>query len=136
MRVLVTPPGPEMRLGGGPYTVPVSVGNAPRVSTLSLTITFNPAIVRVRAVQEGSFMRQGGVSASFSQQVDPVAGRVDITVVRGQDVIGATGTGLVAALVVEPVAAGNTSFGVAGTAAGPGGAPVMVTATPAAVSVK
>jgi type II secretory pathway component GspD/PulD (secretin) len=136
MRVLVTPPGPEMRLGGGPYTVPVSVGNAPRVSTLSLTITFNPAIVRVRAVQEGSFMRQGGVSASFSQQVDPVAGRVDITVVRGQDIVGATGTGLVAALVVEPVAAGNTSFGVAGTAAGPGGAPVSVTATPAAVSVK
>jgi hypothetical protein len=103
---------------------------------LSLTITFNPAIVRVRAVQEGSFMRQGGVSASFTQQVDPVAGRVDITVVRGQDVVGATGTGLVAALVVEPVALGNTSFGIAGMASGPGGAPISVTATPAAVSVK
>jgi hypothetical protein len=136
MRVLVTPPGPEMRLGGGPYTVPVSVGNVPRVSTLSITITFNPAIVRVRAVQEGSFMRQGGVSASFSQQIDPVAGRVDITVVRGQDVVGATGTGLVAALVVEPVALGSTSFGIAGMASGPGGAPISVTATPAAVSVK
>jgi len=108
----------------------------PRVSTLSLTITFNPALVRVRAVQEGSFMRQGGVAASFSQQIDPVAGRVDVTVVRGQDVVGASGTGLVAALVVEPVAAGSTSFGIAGTASGPGGAPVAVTATPAAVTVK
>jgi general secretion pathway protein D len=136
MRVLITPPGPEMRLGGGPYTVPVSVSNVPRVSTLSLTITFNPAFVRVRAVQEGSFMRQGGVTASFSQQVDPVAGRVDITVVRGQDVVGASGTGLVAALVVEPVAPGSTSFGIAGMASGPGGAPVAVTATPAAVNVK
>jgi general secretion pathway protein D len=136
MRVLVTPPGPELRLGGGPYTVPVSVSNVPRISTLSVTVTYNPALVRVRAVQEGSFMRQGGVAASFGQQIDPVAGRVDITVVRSQDVVGASGTGLVAALVVEPVAAGSTSFGVAGTATGPAGAPVTVTATPAAVTVK
>lgn len=136
MRVLVTPPGPELRLGGGPYTVPVSVSNVPRISTLSVTVTYNPALVRVRAVQEGSFMRQGGVAASFGQQIDPVAGRVDITVVRSQDVVGASGTGLVAALVVEPVAPGSTSFGVAGTATGPAGAPVTVTATPVAVTVK
>ena len=136
VRVLVTPPGPEMRVGGGPYTVPISVSNVPRVSTLSLTITYNPAHVRVRAVQEGSFMRQGGVSASFTQQVDPVAGRVDITVVRGQDVVGASGTGLVAALVVEPVGAGSTSLSATGTAAAPGGAAIPVTATPAAVTVR
>jgi general secretion pathway protein D len=136
MRVLVTPPGPELRLGGGPYTVPVSVSNVPRISTLSVTVTYNPALVRVRAVQEGSFMRQGGVAASFGQQIDPVAGRVDITVVRSQDVVGASGTGLVAALVVEPVAPGSTSFGVAGTATGPSGVPVTVTATPVAVTVK
>jgi general secretion pathway protein D len=136
VRLLVTPPGPEMRLGGGPYTVPISVNNVPRVSTLSLTVTYNPTLLRVRTVQEGSFMRQGGVTASFSQQIDPVAGRVDITVVRSQDVVGASGTGLVAALVVEPVAAGSTSFGAAGTATAPGGAPIAVTTTPAAVTVK
>jgi type II secretory pathway component GspD/PulD (secretin) len=136
VRLLITPPGPELRLGGGPYTVPISVTNVPRVSTLSVTVTFNPAVVRVRAVQEGSFMKQGGVTAAFSQQIDPVAGRVDITVVRSQDVVGASGTGLVAALVVEPVAAGSTSFGAAGTATAPGGAPVAVVTTPAAVTVK
>lgn len=136
VRLLVTPPGPELVMGGGPYTVPISVSNVPRVSTLSVTITYNPALVRVRSVQEGSFMRQGGVTASFTQQIDPVAGRVDITVVRSQDVVGASGTGLVAALVVEPVAAGSTSFGTAGTATAPGGAAVPVTATPVAVTVK
>jgi general secretion pathway protein D len=136
VRLVVTPPGPELVMGGGPYTVPVSVSNVPRVSTLSVTITYNPALVRVRSVQEGSFMRQGGVTASFSQQIDPVAGRVDITVVRSQDVVGASGTGLVAALVVEPVAPGSTSFGTAGTATAPGGAPITVTATPVAVTVK
>ncbi len=136
VRLLVTPPGPELAMGGGPYTVPVSVSNVPRVSTLSVTITYNPALVRVRSVQEGSFMRQGGVQASFTQQIDPVAGRVDITVVRNQDVVGASGTGLVAALVVEPVAAGSTSFGTAGTATAPGGAAVAVTATPVAITVR
>lgn len=136
VRLLVTPPGPEMQVGSGPYTVPVSVSNAPRVSSLALTIVFNPAHIRVRAVQEGSFMRQGGVSAAFTQQIDPVAGRVDITVVRGQDVVGASGTGLVAALVVEPVAAGSTSLGASGIATAPGGAAVPVTATPAGVTVK
>ncbi len=136
MRLLVTPPGPELRVGGGPDTVPISVNNVPRVSTLSLTVTYNPTLLRVRSVQEGSFMRQGGASATFSQQIDPVAGRVDITVVRSQDVVGASGTGLVAALVVEPVAAGSTSIGSAGTATAPGGAPIAVTTTPAAVTVK
>jgi general secretion pathway protein D len=136
VRLVVTPPGPELTMGGGPYTVPVSVSNVPRVSTLSVTITYNPALVRVRSVQEGSFMRQGGVTASFSQQIDPVAGRVDITVVRSQDVVGASGTGLLAALVVEPVAPGSTSFATAGTASAPGGAPITVTSTPVAVTVK
>ena len=136
VRLVVTPPGPELVMGGGPYTVPVSVNNVPRVSTLSMTITYNPALLRVRAVQEGSFMKQGGVKASFSHQIDPVAGRVDITVVRGQDVVGASGTGLVAALVVEPVAAGSTSFGTAGTATAPGGAAITVNASPVAVTVK
>ncbi len=135
VRLLVTPPGPELRLGEGPYTVPVSVSGAGRVSTVSVSVTFNPAFLRVRAVQEGSFMRQGGVTATFNHQIDP-SGRVDITVVRSQDVVGASGTGLIAALVVEPVAAGSTSLGIAGSAAAPGGAVVTVEATPAAVTVR
>ena len=46
---------------GGPYTVPVSINNASRVSTLTITMTYNPQVLRVRNVQEGTFMRQGGV---------------------------------------------------------------------------
>jgi general secretion pathway protein D len=67
-QVLLTPPGTEFRVGGGPYTVPVSIANASRVSTVSVTITFNPAVLRVRSVQEGSFMRTGGANAAFTQQ--------------------------------------------------------------------
>jgi hypothetical protein len=32
---------------------------------VSLTVTFNPQVLRVRAVQEGSFLRQGGVAVDL-----------------------------------------------------------------------
>ena len=64
-QIIITPPGTEFRVAGGPYTVPVSINNASRVSTLTLTVTFNPTVLRVRTVQDGTFMRQGGVTASL-----------------------------------------------------------------------
>jgi type II secretory pathway component GspD/PulD (secretin) len=132
----VTTPATELRMGGGPYTVPISVSDAPRVSMISVTLTYNPAVLKVRSVQEGSFMRQGNVTAQFTQQVDAVNGRVDLTVVRGGDVVGATGSGLVAAVLFDPVAPGSTPLRASGAATGPGGAPVAVRAAPASVTVK
>ncbi len=136
MRLAVTTPGPELRLGGGPYTVPISVSDAPRVSTVTVTLTYDPAVIRVRAVQEGSFMRQGGVAAEFTQNIDATSGRVDLTVVRGGDTVGASGSGLIAAVIVEPVSAGKTTLAAVGSAAGPAGAPVSVQAAPVGVTVK
>ena len=136
LRMVVTTPGPEFRLGGGPYTVPISVSDSPRVSTVTVTLTFDPAVLKVRSVQEGSFMRQGGVEAQFTHQEDPAGGRVDLTVVRNGDAVGATGSGLIAAVMFEPVAAGSTTITAAGAASGPGGAPVTVQAVPASVTVK
>ena len=136
LRMVVTTPGPEFRLGGGPYTVPISVSDSPRVSTVTVTLTFDPAVLKVRSVQEGSFMRQGGVEAQFTHQEDPAGGRVDLTVVRNGDAVGATGSGLIAAVMFEPVAAGSTTITAAGAASGPGGAPVTVQAAPVSVTVK
>src|SRR5262249_51773639 len=65
-QVIVTPPGTEFRVGGGPYTVPISINNASRLSTITVTITFNPTILRVRSATAGTFMRQGGETASFT----------------------------------------------------------------------
>src|SRR5262249_17503638 len=59
--VALSVPNPELRVGGGPYTVPISITGASRLSSMSLTVTFNPAVLRLRSVQEGSFMRSGGV---------------------------------------------------------------------------
>ena len=100
-------PGTTFQVAGGPYTVPVSINNASRVSVMTLTITFNPNVLRVRNVQDGTFMRQGGVATSFTPQIDAAAGRVDIAIARTGDQVGATGSGLLAALLFDAVAPGS-----------------------------
>jgi hypothetical protein len=129
-QVVVTPPAPEFRVGGGPYTVAVSATNASRLSGLSLTITFNPAALRVRAVQEGSFMRAGGVQATFTQMVDAATGRIDIAIIRTGDSTGVAGTGLLSAILFDAVGGGAANLSVTGTATAPGGTPASLQVAP------
>ena len=128
----MTPSSPTLRVGGGPYTVPVLIANASRLSTITLTLIYDPLKLRVRSVQEGGFMRLGGVTTGFSQQVS--GNRIDITITRAGDVTGATGTGLLAAILFDAVEAGTTTLTLSGSATGPGGvamglrfAPVTIT---------
>jgi general secretion pathway protein D len=134
-RLSVTAP-PNMTLGAGPYTVPISISGASRISMLSLSITYNPAVLRVRSVQEGTFMRQGGIAATFTSQPDP-AGRVDIVITRPNDLTGAVGTGLLAAILFEPIGAGTSTVTMTGvgTVAGTG-APAALQFSPVTVTVK
>jgi general secretion pathway protein D len=133
-QIVVTPPGTTFRVGGGPYTVPISVVNAARLSTITLTITFDPALLRIRGVQEGSFMKTGGVITTFAQSVNP--GRVDITISRAADATGAAGTGLLAALQIDPVAAGTVTLTVSGSATGPGGTPMGLQFKPVTITIQ
>jgi hypothetical protein len=135
-QIIITPAGSEFRVAGGPYLTPISINNASRLSTLSLTVTYNPAVVRVRNVQEGTFMRQGGTTASFTPKIDNAAGRVDITVARTGDQIGASGAGLIGSLFFDAVAPGSSMIQVSGVATGPDGAPVQVQFSPVTVTVR
>ena len=132
--MVLSPSGTTFRVGGGPYTVPISITGATRISTITLTLTFDPAIVRVRAVQEGSFMRTGGVSATFTQQAGN--GRVDITLSRGADAIGASGTGLLAVVLFDAVAPGAVTLTLSGSATGPGGTAMGLQFRPVTITVQ
>jgi general secretion pathway protein D len=135
-QVTLSAAGTEFRIGGGPYTVPLSVSNASRLSVLTLTVTYNPSVVRVRSVQEGSFMTQGGVKAGFSQRIDAQSGRVDIAITRTADQLGASGTGLLAALQFDAVGAGSSRVQVSGVASAPDGTPVPLQFGSATVTVR
>jgi hypothetical protein len=133
-QVIITPPSPTLRVGGGPYTVPLSISNASRLSTITLTLIYDPLKLRVRSVQEGGFMRTGGVTSGFSQQV--TGNRIDITITRVGDVTGATGTGMLAAVLFDAIEAGTTTLTLSGSATGPGGTAMGLRFTPVTVTLQ
>ena len=114
--------------------MPISIVGATRLSTITLTLTFDPAILRVRMVQEGSFMRTGGAAVVFNQQVN--GGRIDITISRGADATGANGTGVLAAILFDAIAPGSVALTVSGAATGPGGTPMGLQFRPVTVTVQ
>ena len=135
-QVIVTVPGTAFQVAGGPYTVPVSINNASRVSVVTLTVTFNPNVLRARMVQDGTFMRQGGISATFTPRIDAATGRVDIAITRTGDQVGASGAGLLAALQFDAVAPGSAIITANGVASTPEGGPVTLQFSPVTVTVR
>jgi hypothetical protein len=129
-QIVLSPPSTDFRVGSGPYNVPITITGASQISNVAVTVTYNPAVLRMRAVAEGSFMRAGGVNATFTQSPDAANGRVDIAIVRAGDMTGVAGTGLLAALLFEPVAAGQANLTVTATATAPGGTPVPLQFAP------
>ena len=135
-QVTITSPGTDFRVAGGPYTMPVTINNASRVSLVTLTVTFNPNVLRVRQANDGTFMRQGGVTTSFTPKIDAAAGRVDIAIIRTGDQAGASGAGLLAALLFDAVGPGGSVISVSGVANTPEGAPIPMQFSPVTVTVR
>lgn len=135
-QIVVTSPTVELRAGGGPYTVPLSINGASRLSLVSLSLRFDPSVLRVQSVQEGSFMRQGNVAVTFTQQADATAGRLDVSIARTDDVTGASGSGLLAAVLFEAVGGGTTNLSLSGVATSPEGVPVPLDFPPTALTVR
>jgi general secretion pathway protein D len=135
-QITVTPPQGDVRVGSGPYLVPLYVNGVSRASTVSVTVTFNPALLRVRTVQEGSFLRQGATNVVFTPNIDPATGRIDLTFVRTGDANGASGSGLLAAIQFDAVAAGNSALTLSGVASNPTGGAIPLQFVPASVVVR
>ena len=135
-QVFITTPGTEFRVAGGPYTAPLSINNVSRLSVMTLTVTFNPNVLRVRTVNDGTFMRQGGVTTTFTPRIDAATGRVDIAITRSADQAGASGGGLLASLLFDAVGPGGTVISISGVGSTPEGAPVPLQFSPVTVTVR
>ena len=135
-RLELMPTSADVVVGSGPYTVPISVSDVSQLSTLTLRLTFDPRVLRVNRVQEGSFMRQGRAAVTFAQEVDASRGYIDLALTRTGDTTGASGSGLVAAVVFEPVAQGTATLSPTGVGLTPGGAPLAFDFRPTTVSVR
>lgn len=135
-QISVTAPAGEVRVGAGPYLVPIYASSVSRASTVTLTVTYNPAVLRMRTVQEGSFLRQAGTNVVFTPNTDAATGRVDLAFVRTGDKVGASGSGLLAALQFDAVGAGTSQLTISGVIANPTGGTMPVQFVPATVVVR
>ncbi len=135
-QISVTPPAGDVRVGAGPYLVPIYVSGISRASMVTVTLTFNPSILRMRTVQEGSFLRQAGANVVFTPNTDQAIGRIDLTFVRTGDAVGASGSGLLAAIQFDAVASGSSPLTVSGVAADPTGGTIPIQFVPGSVIVR
>jgi len=87
-------------------------------------------------VQEGSFLRQGATNVVFTPNIDPATGRIDLTFVRTGDAIGASGSGLLAAIQFDAVASGTSALTLSGVASNPTGGAIPLQFVPASVVVR
>ena len=79
-------------------------------------------------------MRSGGITVSFANQVN--GGRIDITLARAADATGASGTGLLAAVLFDAIAPGSVTLSLSGSATGPGGTLMGLQFRPVTVTVQ
>ncbi len=139
-RVVITPPpaGPSgaLQAGGGPFTMPIQISGVSNLATISLTMTFDPAIISTPTVTEGSFMMQGGVTPTFAPGVDARAGRIDVAVSRPLSQRGADGAGLLAAITFTAGNPGTTDVSLTGVATTPDGQSVPLQFAPVHVTVR
>jgi general secretion pathway protein D len=135
-RVTVTPPATALQMGGQPYNVPLTMTNAAGLSSLTLTVTYNPAVLRAVVVNEGSIMRADGSTTSFVPKIDATSGRIDVVISRPGDKTGAMGNGLLGSVVFEAIAAGTSQISLSGIGLTAAGQPVSLQFVPAMVTVR
>jgi general secretion pathway protein D len=135
-QVSLTPPVGEVRVASGPYMVPLYINGASRVSTITVTVTYNPGTLRVRTIQEGNFLRQGNATVSFAPNTDATIGRIDLTWVRPGDTVGASGAGLLAGILFDAVGAGTSQLTLSGVATNPNGAAIPLQFRPTTIVVR
>ena len=134
--VAVLPPSQAEWSAVGAYTVPLAITGAAQLSTLSVSLHFDPDLLRVTTIQEGSFMQQGDTSVTFEQDIDPATGRIDLAFTRTGDRAGAAGSGLLASVVFEPLAQGAATLAPSGVGLTPSGAPLALNFSPTTVRIR
>lgn len=135
-RVVVQLPETSLQVGGPPYTLPLRIEGVSQLGSATISITYDPKVLRATSVSPGPFIQQGGVQPTFLPKIDEVAGRIDIAIARPVSSPGAAGDGWLAGLVFQAVGPGTTRLNVTAVAKTPTGQDIPLQVTPATVVVK
>ena len=115
---LDVPQGREFRL-----TVDLRTDN--EIGNMSLTLGFDPSIVRLKDIVEGGILSQAGTRVPFMKNIDSGSGSATIGFSSPTLGRGIAGGGVLATLVFDSVSPGETTVSITGiSGAGPTGQPL------------
>jgi general secretion pathway protein D len=114
--------GPAQARPGERVNLALNVKSAQAMSRLDLLVSFNPEAFKAVDVMEGAFLQQGNTPSILNKSIDQAGGQIQFDI-TGTGPDGASGTGILATLVFEAIAANPDSQFVVGRVApsGPGG---------------
>jgi len=135
-RISVAGPEAGMQMGGPPYTMPIRIENVSQLGQATLTITYDPKVLKAVSVSNAGFMQQGGVQSTFVPKIDEVAGKIDIAIARPASAPGASGADWLAGIVFQAVGPGQSRVNVTAVLMTASGTPIPVQTVPATVIVK
>ncbi len=137
-QVFLIPPNVEARMDQQrEVRITLNVRIQEEVSNMSLTLNFDPAVVRMKDVVRREFLNRLGEDAPFLKSIDNSSGTCTIGFSSTDVGRGIRGTGTIATLIFEPVERGESSVSITEVAAtGPEGQTVSFTAQPCRLIVR
>jgi general secretion pathway protein D len=97
---------------GSTFTVNVSVAGAQNVNSVPLQITYNPSVLQLLNVSNGSLLEQDGQPVALVHRDDAMAGIVQLTASRPPGAAGVSGNGSVFTLTFQAKAAGQATLNI------------------------
>lgn len=105
-------PSTKSVINGNSFTVNVYIENVTNLFYASVYLTYDPTKITYTGSSEGSFLKKGGASVTFSPYVPPVQnGELIMGITRlGASSGGASGTGILCSATFTAVATGTSTI--------------------------
>ena len=100
--------GPSQVGQGKEFAVTVQVKDVEQLYSAPLFVSYDPAVLELVNINEGTFLKQDGQSTVFSSSPNRTTGQVIVGYKQGTGGKGASGSGALFSLNFKPIAAGET----------------------------
>jgi general secretion pathway protein D len=121
---------------GSTFTVNVLVAGAQNAYSVPLQVTYDPKLLQVVNVSNGTFLSQDGQAVALVHRDDETTGTLQITATRPPGASGISGQGTVVTLTFMAKSAGQTSLAISkGGTRDPNMQPTLVAGATAAVTI-
>ena len=122
---------------GATFTVNVTISGAQNAYSIPFQVTYDPKILQVVNVSNGSFLSQDGQAVALVHRDDDSSGTLQITATRPPGTTGVSGQGTVVTVTFMAKASGQSTLAISrGGTRDPGMQPTLVAGANASVTIQ